>query len=308
MIKTFIINILLLLPVFSSAQYSIEGYIHNRENNVIPYTAIYDSLNDQGTYSDINGYFKLNVKELPVTLNFSNVGYNTKRRKILDEQKSLKIILEERVTVLNEVVVQVNQPQSKYIGSPKKDKGILYMGVKNPFDQIGLVVNNNDGQLYSDPIWLAFSVKISSWTTLGIVTGVKPTGERQARLRFYELSDTYVAGNELVNKNIFLSPSRKGWYTIDTKDLNLKLPKKGFVVALEWLDNQPRYIWDSKKYYSEEYGFSIDAHLASSNEKEFYSVARLISFTDWIVPKINVERDYIPCYRLKFVELDKDTR
>ena len=49
---------------FTYGQKTIEGHMYNRQNEPVPYTSIYDSASQQGTYLDINGYFRLNVVEL----------------------------------------------------------------------------------------------------------------------------------------------------------------------------------------------------------------------------------------------------
>ena len=307
MIKVINIILTLILFQFSYAQYTLEGYVLDKENIAIPYTSIYHSASDQGTYSAINGYFTLEVEKLPVSLMFSNVGYNTKQVEIAAKQH-LKIILEEKITVLNEIVVQVDPLAYKYIGSPKKERGAsILFGALEPFDQYGIIVKNVNNILYANPGLISFSIKVAPWSSFGIRDGVKPNGKKQLRLRMYNFDESKIVGDDILHENIFLSPSEKGWYKVNIEHVSINLPKQGFVLAIEWIENNPTYQHSKMKgeqYTHTFYGIHIKGHKMSVQEKRLYETARL-----WNVQQNGWEKektfdDYIPCFRLEYFELD----
>ncbi|MDE0472855.1 MAG: carboxypeptidase-like regulatory domain-containing protein [Ekhidna sp.] len=103
------------------AQFVIEGHVVDSNTAPIPFTSVYDKVNKNGSYTNVNGYFKLELEALPITLVFSNVGYNTKEI-LISEPKRVTVILEERILELNEVTIQGRKLTSKHLGSPNKEK------------------------------------------------------------------------------------------------------------------------------------------------------------------------------------------
>ena len=303
-------SVIFLFPLLGSSQpFLVKGKIVDSLNNPIPYTSIYDSISDQGTYSDINGYFILEVIKLPITLRFSNVGYNSKMVEIVNS-KSKNIMLDEKVINLNKITITAEQYRSKYLGSPKKEKGLFTHRAWDPFDQIGIMVNNKNNVLYNNPHLISFSIKVGRWSYLGSKLGVKPSGKRQLRLRLYEIDDKNLAGKDILHENVFLSPSKKGWYTIDIEDKNIVLPDEGFVMAVEWIEDNVLYTYKAKsekgkKHTNRQYGIGISSHKISDEEKVRYTPVWLLSIRNntWEIPWHSVD-EYMPCFRLKYIELD----
>jgi len=294
------------------AQFVIEGHVIDSNTAPIPFTSVYSKVSKKGSYTNVNGYFKLELEALPITLVFSNVGYNTKEI-LISEPKRVTVMLEERILELNEVTIQGRKLTSKHIGSPKRRRGVVSLHVYDPFDQWGIIIINKNHELYNNPKLLSFSVKIGSWSFLGETDGVKPNGEKQLRLRVYSLTANNLAGEDILHKNIYLSPLDKGWYKVDIENIAISIPKRGFILAVEWIENNPTYIYQVKHKFGKQttetqYGLSIQAHKMSSHELGFYTPIRLINLFNNEWEKSQVFPNHIPCFRLEFIEQDRNAR
>ena len=302
-----VILLLFLFYPFTYGQKTIEGHVYNRQNEPVPYTSIYDSASQQGTYSDVNGYFRLNVVEPPITLKFSNVGYETKEV-YLSKVDTAIIFLEEKIVHLEEVVVRAEALEYKHIGSPKNNKGNVVFRVWDPFDQYAIVVNNDKDVLYTNPKLISFSLRVEPGYSFGIRFGNDPTGKKQLRLRMYKRGGSKIIGEDILHENVFLSPSKKGWYTVDLETININLPREGFVLAVEWIEGNPIYYYkvknqaDKKVYQEREYGVSITGRKMSDREKAVYETVRLLHITQRGWEKETTFKNYIPCFRLEFFE------
>ena len=104
---------LMLCASVAYGQKTIEGHVYNRQNEPVPYTSIYESASQQGTYSDVNGYFRMNVAKLPVTLKFSNVGYETKEVYLLKGDTTI-IFPGEKIVLLSFLFSYVETSSRSY--------------------------------------------------------------------------------------------------------------------------------------------------------------------------------------------------
>ena len=298
---------ILSLELKGQSETVISGSVTDTSGNPVPFSTIAIADYSRGTYCDINGHFILSVERLPVSIEITNIGYE-KKKLLIEESTSMRIsiILQEKKIMLDEIVITDAKVKPKIIGSPKKRKVGIYFSVENSFQQLGLMIRNKENQLYKNPIWLSLSVKINSWIVSGSKYGNKPNGKRQLRLRIYNIENNTDVGKDILHENIFLSPEKKGWYKVDLRGENLKLPKEGFVVAVEWLENQPIYEWKSKDYKQDIYGVGISGHRLSDEERQFYSTMRYRSIsTGWQKPNHILEREqHIPCFQLEFIELE----
>jgi len=256
----------MILSGYVSGQYKITGSVLNEENVPIPYTSVYSAEDSVGTHTDNAGSFHLSVKSLPVRLEFRNVGY---KEKVLQVHSSdnLTVQLEERVMLLDEVIVRGDNEKIYIIGSPKRPRGILSFSSQFPYQQLALMIKNKDFYLYDNALLDHLFVKITT-SSLG---GTKPIGKRHLRLRIYKINEDKNVGNEILHENIFLTPKKIGWYYLKI-NYKIDLPKNGFVVAVEWLKDQKIKKWKIKRkeeYYT--YGLLIDGHKLKEKELDFYS-------------------------------------
>ncbi|MBT4679036.1 MAG: TonB-dependent receptor, partial [Flavobacterium sp.] len=97
----------LFISVLTNAQkFSVLGKIVNKNQEALPGATILVKETNQGTSSDLNGAFKLNLENGTYTIRISYVGFKTVEKSIrLDEDKTLTIVLFADENVLDEVLV-----------------------------------------------------------------------------------------------------------------------------------------------------------------------------------------------------------
>jgi len=101
--KSVVFLALFLLPLAGLAQ-TITGKITDTQGEGIPFTTILEKGTSNGTTSDGDGIFSLNVSQLPVTVIISSLGFVTKEE-IISSGTSVTIVLLEDSVSLEEVVV-----------------------------------------------------------------------------------------------------------------------------------------------------------------------------------------------------------
>ena len=97
----------LFVSVLANAQkFSVLGKIVNKNQEALPGATILVKETNQGTSSDLNGAFKLNLENGTYSLRVSYVGFKTVEKNIrLNEDKVLTIVLSADENVLDEVLV-----------------------------------------------------------------------------------------------------------------------------------------------------------------------------------------------------------
>ena len=97
----------LFVSVLANAQkFSVLGKIVNKNQEALPGATILVKETNQGTSSDLNGAFKLNLENGTYTIRISYVGFKTVEKNIrLNEDKTLTIVLSADENVLDEVLV-----------------------------------------------------------------------------------------------------------------------------------------------------------------------------------------------------------
>ena len=77
-------------------------------------------------------------------------------------------------------------------------------------------------------------------------------------------------GKDILDKDIFLTPNKNGWYKLEMP-YKIPLPSEGFVLALEWLENQKYEEWKSKGVTEHPYGLQIEKSNLKEDKREYYS-------------------------------------
>ncbi|WP_440068273.1 TonB-dependent receptor plug domain-containing protein [Tenacibaculum discolor] len=103
--KTLLINTLIFL--FSSFIYgqTIKGKIVGVNGESIPFANIIEKGTTNGTTSNENGEFSLNVKNLPTVVTISSLGFVTIEKNVVNAGIFLQVTLREDSDVLEEVVI-----------------------------------------------------------------------------------------------------------------------------------------------------------------------------------------------------------
>jgi len=105
LLKKAVLAVLAFLPFMVSAQQTITGTITDGSNgSPLPGAAIVEKGTSNGTTSDFDGNFSISVGELPVTLVFSSLGFETKEVQVTNSSP-VNVVLGESSTGLDEVIV-----------------------------------------------------------------------------------------------------------------------------------------------------------------------------------------------------------
>jgi hypothetical protein len=250
-----------------NAQILIEGYVLDSNDDPIPYTSVYANDYQKGTHTKPKGFFSLEVPQIPIIVQFSNVGYESLEKEIID-QNEVQVRLSEKTMLLDEVHIYSDEVKSRYIGSPRNKKGIMCYVASRPFYQLGLRVDNQNQQLYKESILVSISIKVvPSW-----MGSVKLDGTNQIRLRVYDIAQNEI-GESILHENVFFAPKKGGWYTKNLK-APLLLPENGFLIAVEWLKELEFVETKSRKHtFLPTYGLEIWGHNLeeAADELSYYS-------------------------------------
>lgn len=297
-ISTIIISIFI-ITLSQSQPFIIQGHIKDSLFNSIPYCSISIHKKAKGTFSDINGDFTLEVKQLPVTLEISNIGFKNKSIAVNSVTNKLQVTLVEKIYKLEKVVISTEKNKPIFIGSPKRLKGSYGFTAQKAFEQLGLMIINDNFSLYPKSFLKSISIKIVSH----FFGGEKTNGKNQLRLRLYEIINNKV-GKDILQENVFAIPKKSGWYKIDLPN-PIKMPQNGIVVAMEWIENQPINVW-GKKPNMVSYGLHLKGHLINKSDKKYYSTWGFNPIKQiwvWLELKGEEEGTYvIPAFRIELLE------
>ncbi|WP_339880885.1 TonB-dependent receptor [Polaribacter vadi] len=115
--KFLIFSLLMLLPISLVAQ-NIKGKLTDASGEVLPFMNVVVQGTTNGTTTNENGEFSLTVKELPVNLVISSIGFKTKVVNVKNTS-FLNIIIEEGSESLEEIIVIGSRnPNRTAIDSP----------------------------------------------------------------------------------------------------------------------------------------------------------------------------------------------
>lgn len=203
--------------------------INSETKENIPYVNIWVENENIGTTSNENGAFELKFDGRK-TIVFSAIGFETKRMYSDAIKNSLE--LKPLITELDEIIVNSKKTSKELIiDNLKKDKIPTYFtGHENPciiarFFEYKESYNKTP-----------FLKKINVFTDSKVKNS-------KFNIIFYDINDRGEPCGYIYNKNIIgVAKYGKKTTEIDISDLNIKFPKKGFFIAIEWL------IIESNKY------------------------------------------------------------
>ncbi len=126
--------VFLLFPLVSIAQGTIKGIVIDGDGQPLAGANVVVKGTATGTITDFDGNFTLNVDELPLTLLFSSLGYDSSSLVVNSYSQNIKATLNEGVE-LDEVII---------LGNRAKPRTILDSPV--PVDNIGVAELQNSGK------------------------------------------------------------------------------------------------------------------------------------------------------------------
>ena len=101
----YIIFIGIVIPLWGMAQSSVSGKIVDSDGLGLVAASIIETGTTNGTYSDGDGNFTLNLKSVPTNITITFLGFNTETRDITKTTSDLVITLNEEGTYLDELIV-----------------------------------------------------------------------------------------------------------------------------------------------------------------------------------------------------------
>ncbi|VXC10540.1 conserved hypothetical protein [Flavobacterium sp. 9AF] len=224
----------------------------------IPFVNIWVENEENGTTSDIDGSFTLQVKDTHKNLIFSALGFY---RKTLPIAKSETVYLKAAVIELDEVVL-LNKKETKEIEIGTTSNSIL-----QTFD--------NGPKIEAKYFPYESSYKKTPFIKSVIIQTDNKLEEATLKIHFYEVNDDGSPGKELLSKDLIIKIKKgvlKNKYSI--AKYNLVLPKKGVFVAYEKL------IIESNKFEK----IIIDTNTKKEKTQKTYQPLVLYNY---------VERDFL---------------
>ena len=226
---------LLLLPLLGRAQeIRITGRVVDaKTKKPIPFASICLHEIEIGTLSNERGYFQITgeLKNQQDSLTCMALGYGRKATLIkVGQTDSLRFEMEPR------------QFDFTVTSGPCGVAG------KNsvPLSEIERI-NGAPGTQYAFYFKSINHKRYGNLRELSIYTGSSGFPVRKFRLHIYETGKVDSApGNDLLNENIVLLPyPREGWNNWDLSSFNIRVPEKGYFVALEFaaLDEPVVNLW-----------------------------------------------------------------
>lgn len=104
LLKSGLLLLFAVVPLLAFSQGTVSGTITDNNNLPLPGVTIIEKGTTNGTSSDFDGNYTIEVNTFPATLQFSSLGYTTIEREV-SSATTLNVILDESATGLEEVVV-----------------------------------------------------------------------------------------------------------------------------------------------------------------------------------------------------------
>lgn len=223
--------ILLLFPIFSSAQNIFEGVVINKNTKEsVPYATVSLVKSKAGVNADENGYFKITIplKEAEDSLMFTCMGYAPLKLPVENTGKvwnaSAKIELVEVTRNLKEVVVQNNNFKNTITLNDFTQFSGPYYGSGNYIAQLAQhFIAPSENALLT-------GIKIAK-LSIPILFPQKAI----FRIRVYDVDPiSRQPANDLTDQIIEVKATGK-LVEVNVEKYKISIPNKEFFVAIEWL-------------------------------------------------------------------------
>lgn len=238
--KSWALNVFLLfISNASFTQQEIQGKIMDRNTQEpIPYANIGLEGSNVGTISNIDGSFSILVPEKyrKDTLNFSALGYSTKRIPLLliSSKKKLTIDLSEKTTWLETLIVETKREKNRIfeVGNKSFRGGVLETDTLYAGGSTALLI---DPRLSSVelPVYLQKA-------SLRIFKNNLDTLKFRIRLHAVDSVTGQPSDDLLQESRVAISTLRKGWLTFDLSQISYQITKPFFITFEQLLDVHDR--------------------------------------------------------------------
>lgn len=117
--KTYLLFLSLFFCSISFAQNSISGLVLAKDNQAVVGANVKVIGDVTGTVTDSDGKFKLETsKALPFEIEITNVGFVSKRVRVISNNQKITVVLVEESNLLNEIVVAASRRPERVFESP----------------------------------------------------------------------------------------------------------------------------------------------------------------------------------------------
>ncbi|WP_234736063.1 carboxypeptidase-like regulatory domain-containing protein [Tellurirhabdus bombi] len=211
-------------------QVVIRGKIQSVDDGrPVPYALITDPQHRFGTYADTSGQFTARVPAGVDTLLISCVGFLDTTVIISGLADKPVILLKAKETQLPEMIVRRRKPRIATLGALRRRTTYVWGNCSGRNIEYALLIRNPrslNGYLNKIAYLIARE---------GIPTA-------PFRVRIYANNEGE-PGADLLPRSVIATARRGGnWCEVDLSDYNIRLPKEGVFVAMEWLATQnPKY-------------------------------------------------------------------
>jgi uncharacterized protein YbaA (DUF1428 family) len=212
---------LLLFPMVLMAQQTKGVVKDSLTGKPVPYVNIWIENENSGTTADEDGNFAVKTTNADKTIVFSAVSYETKRVKLTGVKK---VLLQPVLARIESASPSFEFTKSKTIGDYKPRNVQLTYG--------------NHGVPWMLARKFTFDDTLTDTPYITQVSLLTDSHNEKMvfNLRLFTIGDDGKPDYDLVSQNIFVTVERgKESTVVDLKPYMVKVPKKGFFVAVEWL-------------------------------------------------------------------------
>lgn len=207
----FLYSALLLLTGLSiKAQTIVEGSVKNKANELIPYCSIGIKNSKIGAITNEKGVYKLLIPDSLKSqeIVFSSVGYFDKVLSANELQKNGHIVLADKATTLNTLVVSAKKLTAKVVGQKSRP----FLTFSRMFDQnVPTIEQGNIFEVYQKTRLDAYNFYIMPSSKYAEIT---------LKLNIYNLKDN-LPYQSLLTAQVIYKTTQVGWQNIDLSKYQL---------------------------------------------------------------------------------------
>ena len=256
-LKNILLYTLILLGTSSYSQKLLSGYIlENKTLEPLSYSTIIIENESRGTYSEIDGFFKLDTTSYgnrKITL--SHIGYKTKTLQLNSFKEKDTVFLVKEEHILNEVVIKAYS------------KKLHEKWFKNDSKERTFITSPARGTTYAVLIDKHPKQKFGSFELYYLAQKSSP--ENKIRIKFLQL-DTKgnPTDNQLIIKDLIYTLTYNSEHiTIDLSYLDFIIPEEGFYIGVEFLGNKEDQVHSETTVYYTKKIRGNDTYLTTWNNR-----------------------------------------
>jgi|TARA_R100000479_G_scaffold176508_1_gene131613 TonB-dependent SusC/RagA subfamily outer membrane receptor len=100
----YLLFLFLLFPFLAFSQTTLTGTVSNENGETVPFVNVIEKGTSNGTTTDVDGNFSIEVDKVPVILVFSSLGFETQEFRAIN-RRPIEVTLGESAQALEEVVI-----------------------------------------------------------------------------------------------------------------------------------------------------------------------------------------------------------